>query len=70
MSRDAGANVDRGVAVVGLNFSQGPFSIGAIDYYSDDIINIFTPRPKPSSSRRKISVCCLPPSTRSKKYGG
>ena len=41
MSRDAGANVDRGVAVVGLNYSQGPFSIGAIDYYSDDIINIF-----------------------------
>jgi hypothetical protein len=41
MSRDAGANVDRGVALAGLNFSQGPFSIGAIDYYSDDIINIF-----------------------------
>jgi hypothetical protein len=41
MSRDAGANVDRGVASVGLNYSQGPLSIGAIDYYSDDIINIF-----------------------------
>jgi hypothetical protein len=41
MSKDAGAKVDRGVAVAGLNYSQGPFSIGAIDYYSDDILNIF-----------------------------
>ena len=41
MSRDAGAKVDRGVATAGLNFSQGPYSIGAIDYYSDDILNIF-----------------------------
>ena len=41
MSRDAGANVNRGVATAGLNYSQGAFSIGAIDYYSDDIINIF-----------------------------
>jgi len=41
MSKDAGANVDRGVATAGLLFSQGPFSFGAIDYYSDDIINIF-----------------------------
>jgi hypothetical protein len=29
------------VATAGLLFSQGPFSIGAIDYYSDDILNIF-----------------------------
>lgn len=41
LSRDAGANVDRGVALAGLIYSQGPYSIGAIDYYSDDIINIF-----------------------------
>ena len=41
MSKDAGAKVDRGVATAGLLFSQGPFSFGAIDYYSDDIINIF-----------------------------
>jgi hypothetical protein len=41
MSRDAGAKVDRGVALAGVNYSQGPFSIGGIDYYSDDIINIF-----------------------------
>jgi hypothetical protein len=41
MSQDAGAKVNRGVALAGLNYSQGPFSIGAIDYYSDDILNIF-----------------------------
>ena len=41
MSQDAGAKVERGVTVAGLNFSQGPFSIGAIDYYSEDLINIF-----------------------------
>jgi hypothetical protein len=41
MSRDAGANVDRGVYVVGANFERKDFSIGAINYYSDDIINIF-----------------------------
>ncbi len=40
MSRDAGASVDRGVALGGALFSMGRFSIGAIDYYSDDIINI------------------------------
>ncbi len=40
MSRDAGASVDRGVYVAGFNFKQKDFSIGAIDYYSDDIINI------------------------------
>lgn len=41
MSRDAGADVDRGVYVAGANFDRKGFSIGAIDYYSDDIINIF-----------------------------
>jgi len=41
MSRDAGASVDRGVFVGGANFEQKDFSIGAINYYSDDIINIF-----------------------------
>jgi hypothetical protein len=41
MSKDAGAKVDRGVALAGVNYSQGPFSIGVIDYYSDDILNIF-----------------------------
>lgn len=40
MSRDAGASVDRGVGLAGVNVSLGRFSIGAIDYYCDDVINI------------------------------
>jgi len=40
MSRDAGAPVDRGVTVGGALFTLGRFSIGAIDYYCDDVINI------------------------------
>jgi hypothetical protein len=34
-------NVERGVYAGGVNFKQGAFSLGAIDYYSNDIINIF-----------------------------
>lgn len=41
MSTDAGASVERGVYALGANYKKGDFSIGAIDYYSDDIINIF-----------------------------
>jgi hypothetical protein len=43
MSTAAGApvGVDRGVYVAGANFTAGKLSIGAIDYYSADIINIF-----------------------------
>ena len=41
MSKTAGANVKRGVFVGGGNVSYKGFSFGAIDYYSDDIINIF-----------------------------
>src|SRR5688572_22860984 len=43
MSEDAGApdGVDEGVWAGGVNYTSGPFSIGAIDYWSDDIINIF-----------------------------
>jgi hypothetical protein len=41
MSRDAGADVKRGVGVLGGTFTQGKFSLGAVNYYSDDIINIF-----------------------------
>ena len=41
MSHVAGANVNRGVYIAGANFKQGAFSIGAINYYSNDIINIF-----------------------------
>ena len=41
MSRDAGASVDRGVYLGGVSYRQGDASIGAINYYSHDIINIF-----------------------------
>lgn len=41
MSRDAGADVKRGVGVAGGTFNYGKFSVGAINYYSNDIINIF-----------------------------
>lgn len=43
MAQDAGApdGVERGVYALGANFKLGDFQIGAIDYYSDDIINIF-----------------------------
>jgi hypothetical protein len=40
MSEAAGADVKRGVFLGGGSFSHGWFRIGAIDYYSDDIINI------------------------------
>ncbi len=40
MSEDAGADVDRGVFTAGTLYKKGDFSIGAIDYYCPDIINI------------------------------
>jgi hypothetical protein len=42
MATAAGApsGVDRGVYVAGANYKTGAFSIGAVDYYSADIINI------------------------------
>jgi hypothetical protein len=40
MSEDAGADVDRGVFSAGALYQKGDFSIGAIDYYSEDVINI------------------------------
>jgi hypothetical protein len=40
MSEDAGASVDRGVYTGGGLYKKGDFSLGVIDYYSDDIINI------------------------------
>ena len=40
MSQDAGAPVNKGVEVAGGLFSVGRFSIGAIDYYCEDTINI------------------------------
>ena len=41
MSQAAGGTVDRGVAVAGGIFEAKNFSLGAINYYSQDIINIF-----------------------------
>jgi len=40
MSEKAGATAQRGVAILGGRYSHGAFSIGAIDYYLDDIFNI------------------------------
>ena len=40
MAEDAGASVNRGVYTAGAVYEKGDFSIGAIDYYSPDIINI------------------------------
>jgi len=40
MAKDAGADVNRGVWAAGALYEKGKFSIGAIDYFSDDIINI------------------------------
>jgi len=40
MSEDAGADVERGVWAAGALYEKGKFSLGAIEYYSEDIINI------------------------------
>ena len=40
MAEDAGVDIDRGVFAAGLIYEHGPFSIGAIDYFCDDVINI------------------------------
>jgi hypothetical protein len=40
MSEDAGAPVDHGVLTAGAIFEKGKFSLGAIDYYCEDVINI------------------------------
>ncbi len=41
MSEAAGAKVERGTAAAGGRFTYGPSSIGAIEYYTPDILNIF-----------------------------
>jgi hypothetical protein len=41
MSDDAGAAIKRGVYAGGANFSKGEFSIGAVNYWSSNVINIF-----------------------------
>jgi hypothetical protein len=40
MARVAGASVDRGVSVAGANYTHPDWGLGAVDYYSPDIINI------------------------------
>ena len=40
MSQKAGAEVKRGVWALGGLYTHGGFTFGAIDYYSDDVINI------------------------------
>jgi hypothetical protein len=59
MSEDAGApeGFERGVWAAGANYKAGNFSVGAIDYYSDDIINIFYTEGKyglPLSERMRL----------------
>jgi hypothetical protein len=41
MARKAGANADYGTGVVGGRLTWGPASIGAIEYYTQDTLNIF-----------------------------
>ena len=41
MSEAAGAKVERGTGVAGGRFTYGASSIGAIEYYTPDILNIF-----------------------------
>ena len=77
MATVAGApdGVDRGVYVGGFNYSRDEFSIGAIDYYSDDILNIFYTEAKYvlpldnglrlqfalqySDTRERATTCCV-----------
>jgi hypothetical protein len=40
MGEDAGADVHRGVWSAGAQYEKGKFSIGAIEYYCEDVINI------------------------------
>ena len=41
MSWDAGAEIKRGVYTGGLNYKRGDLSIGAINYWSSNVLNIF-----------------------------
>jgi hypothetical protein len=41
MSDAAGASIKRGVVAAGVNWSKDALSIGAIDYWSSNVINIF-----------------------------
>ncbi len=50
MSRAAGAKVDRGVFAAGANYKQKDLSFGAVNYYCNDVINIFYAEGKYSRS--------------------
>jgi hypothetical protein len=59
MSTEAGARVDRGVYVAGLNYANQVVSIGATTYQSPDIINIFYSETKlklPLGSARELRI--------------
>ena len=60
MAEDAGApdGTERGVYALGANYKSGDFSFGAINYYSNDIINIFYAEGKygiPLAEKRKLT---------------
>ena len=57
-----GRSVERGVYAAGAVYEKGKFSIGAIDYYSDDIINIAYAEAKMELpfSRRLAAEACRP----------
>ncbi len=75
-----GPTVKRGVYSAGANYKKDALSIGAIDYYSDDIINILYRRRRTSSRSRKsvssgslhstatrrpsATTCCRAPTSR------
>jgi hypothetical protein len=40
MSEDAGADVQRGTSMAGGLYTRGPWSLGVIDYYTADTLNI------------------------------
>jgi len=41
MSKDAGASIKRGVYAAGLNYTRGELSVGGVNYWSSNVINIF-----------------------------
>ncbi len=41
MSDDAGASIKRGVYAAGANYTRGDLSVGAVNYWSSNVINIF-----------------------------
>jgi hypothetical protein len=41
MSDDAGASIKRGVYAAGANYTRGELAVGAVNYWSSNVINIF-----------------------------